>query len=209
MMKKAIHFLLILIAATGGILFGCVDSEKDLYNPSYKTPNPMGDGFAAPDGFGWSTITTKNVTIEVKDEEGGLYPYIIGIYTEDPLADENASALAVRTANKENNFKVTASVALLPDQKGIYVKQTDCRGRMEVYMFDVPEDNDNFTCRLYYREPATQNRFSTGSAAGKRNSFEKPDYASIPDDAKSSRKYKGVICRKARLTKSLPIITVH
>ncbi|WP_303012787.1 LruC domain-containing protein [uncultured Bacteroides sp.] len=192
MMKKAIHFLLILIAATGGILFGCVDSEKDLYNPSYKTPNPMGDGFAAPDGFGWSTITTKNVTIEVKDEEGGLYPYIIGIYTEDPLADENASALAVRTANKENNFKVTASVALLPDQKGIYVKQTDCRGRMEVYMFDVPEDNDNFTCRLYYREPATQNRFSTGSAAaGKRNSFEKPDYASIPDDAQELAEMQG------------------
>ena len=35
--------------------------------------------------------------------------------------------------------------------KGIYIKQTDPRGRVEVYLFDVPEDNDNFTCKLYYK----------------------------------------------------------
>ena len=148
----------IIAIAMGGILFSCVDSGKDLYDPSYETSNPMGDGFAAPDGFDWSTIKTENVTVEVKDEEGGLYSYLVEIYTEDPLTNENASVLATRTANKENNFKATAAITLLPTQKGIYIKQTDPRGRVEVYLFDVPEDNDNFTCKLYYQESAAQNR---------------------------------------------------
>ena len=39
----------------------------------------MADGFAAPDGFDWSTIKTENVTVEVKDEEGGLYSYLVEI----------------------------------------------------------------------------------------------------------------------------------
>ena len=73
----------IIAIAMGGILFSCVDSGKDLYDPSYETSNPMGDGFAAPDGFDWSTIKTENVTVEVKDEEGGLYSYLVEIYTED------------------------------------------------------------------------------------------------------------------------------
>ena len=109
----------IIAIAMGGILFSCVDSGKS---------NPMGDGFAAPDGFDWSTIKTENVTVEVKDEEGGLYSYLVEIYTEDPLTNENASVLATRTANKENNFKATAAITLLPTQKGIYIKQTDPRG---------------------------------------------------------------------------------
>lgn len=70
-------------------------------------------------GFDWSTIKTENVTVEVKDEEGGLYSYLVEIYTEDPLTNENASVLATRTANKENNFKATAAITLLPTQKGI------------------------------------------------------------------------------------------
>lgn len=36
----------IIAIAMGGILFSCVDSGKDLYDPSYET-SAMGDGFAA------------------------------------------------------------------------------------------------------------------------------------------------------------------
>ena len=32
----------IIAIAMGGILFSCVDSGKDLYDPSYETSNPMG-----------------------------------------------------------------------------------------------------------------------------------------------------------------------
>ena len=52
----------------GGILFSCVDSGKDLYDPSYETSNPMGDGFAAPDGFDWNMTTTSILSIEIDDE---------------------------------------------------------------------------------------------------------------------------------------------
>lgn len=182
----------IIAIAMGGILFSCVDSGKDLYDPSYETSNPMGDGFAAPDGFDWSTIKTENVTVEVKDEEGGLYSYLVEIYTEDPLTNENASVLATRTANKENNFKATVAITLLPTQKGIYIKQTDPRGRVEVYLFDVPEDNDNFTCKLYYQESAAQNRVLMSRTATTRAvSPEKPVYTSIPSEAKEITEMQG------------------
>ena len=123
MMKKTIQFVPIIAIAMAGTMSSCVDSGKDLYDPSYETPNPMGDGFAAPDDIDWNMITTKNVSVEVKDEEGGLFAYLVEIYAEDPLTNESASVLAARTANKENNFKFTTAVSLLPTQKGIYVKQ--------------------------------------------------------------------------------------
>ena len=70
MMKKTVQFVPIIAIAIAGTMFSCVDSGKDLYDPSYETPNPMGDGFAAPDDIDWNMITTKNVSVEVKDEEG-------------------------------------------------------------------------------------------------------------------------------------------
>ena len=48
MMKKTVQFVPIIAIAMAGTMFSCVDSGKDLYDPSYETPNPMGDGFAAP-----------------------------------------------------------------------------------------------------------------------------------------------------------------
>ena len=94
MMKKTIQFVPIIAIAMAGTMSSCVDSGKDLYDPSYETPNPMGDGFAAPDDIDWNMITTKNVSVEVKDEEGGLFAYLVEIYADDPLTNENASVLA-------------------------------------------------------------------------------------------------------------------
>ena len=152
----------------------------------------MGDGFAAPDGFDWSMMTSKNVSVEVKDEEGGLYAYLVEIYADDPLANESASALTTMTANKGNNFKVTAAISLLSTQKGIYIKQIDPRGREQVYQFDVPENSDNMTCKLYYVESAAQNRALMSRAVATRGiSFEKPDYSTIPDGAKEITEMSG------------------
>lgn len=106
MMKKTIQFVPIIAIAMAGTVSSCVDSGKDLYDPSYETPNPMGDGFAAPDGFDWSMMTSKNVSVEVKDEEGGLYAYLVEIYADDPLANESASALTTMTANKAITSKL-------------------------------------------------------------------------------------------------------
>ena len=137
-------------------------------------------------------MTSKNVSVEVKDEEGGLYAYLVEIYADDPLANESASALTTMTANKGNNFKVTAAISLLSTQKGIYIKQIDPRGREQVYQFDVPENSDNMTCKLYYVESAAQNRALMSRAVATRGiSFEKPDYSTIPDGAKEITEMSG------------------
>lgn len=170
----------IVAIAIASTLSGCVDSEKDLYNPSYQTGNPMGDGFAAPDGFDWSTTTTKTVSVEVKDEFDGQYYYTVDIYNENPLYTESATKLASGVAKKGSNYVV--ALDLLKSQQGIYVKQTDPKGRVAVYMFDVPEENEKITCKLYYSN--TQSRaLATRGAATRATSFEKPDYTSIPSDA--------------------------
>lgn len=181
MKKRTIQFLPFAAIVATGTLFSCVDSGKDLYDSSYETSNPMGDGFAAPDGFDWNMITTKNVAVEVKDEEGGLYSYLIDIYTEDPLTNVNASPIATRTANKENNFKAKASISVLPTQKGIYVKQTDPRGREQVYPFNFAENSDNLTCKLFYTNNtsrAMMSRAATQATA----SLEEPKFE-IPANA--------------------------
>ena len=169
-----------------GTMSSCVDSGKDLYDPSYETPNPMGDGFAAPDDIDWNMITTKNVSVEVKDEEGGLFAYLVEIYAEDPLTNESASVLAARTANKRKQLLNLQPLSVCCQLKrGIYVKQTDPRGREQVYQFDVPENSDNITCKLYYAGSTAQNRALMSRAAATRDlSFEKPDYYSIPANAK-------------------------
>lgn len=186
MKKRTIQFLPIAAIVATGTLFSCVDSGKDLYDSSYETSNPMGDGFAAPDGIDWNMITTKNVTVEVKDEEGGLYSYLIDIYTENPLTNEKASPIATRTANKENNFKAKASISVLPTQKGIYVKQTDPRGREQVYPFNFAEDSNNLTCKLFYTDNTSRAMMSR--AATKADiTIEEPKYE-IPADAQEIAK---------------------
>lgn len=181
MKKRTIQFLPIAAIVATGTLFSCVDSGKDLYDSSYETSNPMGDGFAAPDGIDWNMITTKNVTVEVKDEEGGIYSYLIDIYTENPLTNEKASPIATRTANKENNFKAKASISVLPTQKGIYVKQTDPRGREQVYPFNFAEDSNNLTCKLFYTNNTSRAMMSR-AATQVTASLEEPKYE-IPVNA--------------------------
>ena len=39
MIKKTIRLMPIVAMATTGFLFGCVDSDKDLYDSSYEMPN--------------------------------------------------------------------------------------------------------------------------------------------------------------------------
>lgn len=179
-MKKTILFAPIIAIAIVSTLFSCVDSDKDFYDSSFQMPNPMGDGFAAPEGFGWDMITTRTVTVEVKDEFEGQHNYLIEIYDENPLSKENALMLAKGVAQKGNNF--TIPINLSKEKKGIYIKQTDPRGRVEVFLFDVPVNSSSITCKLYYSNPQNRSLASRASAT-KALPVEKPDYNSIPADA--------------------------
>lgn len=179
--KILLWMQVVAIASISILLSNCVDTEKDLYDPEYQTNNPMGDDFAAPEGFDWAMTTTKNVSVEVKDEFNGQYYYLIEIYAENPLFNKDASQLAKGVAKKGQNL--TTSVTLTQEQKGIYVKQTDPKGRVEVYLFDVPEDSDNITCKLFYIE--LQNRSATSrSASSVATRALAAEYSSIPSDAK-------------------------
>ena len=64
----------IIAIAMGGILFSCVDSGKDLYDPSYETSNPMGDGFAAPDVLIGAQSKQKMSQSKLKMKKEGYIP---------------------------------------------------------------------------------------------------------------------------------------
>lgn len=173
------HIVAIAMVST---FFSCVDSEKDLYDPSYQTSNPMGEGFTAPEGFDWAMTTAKTVTVEVNDEYLGAYFYTIEIYDENPLSNANAPLLAKGTAKKGQNF--VASINIPQGQLGFFVKQTDPKGRVEVYPFSVPEDSNNITCKLYYTEAQSSAlKTRTALATTRATAIEKPNYTSIPSNA--------------------------
>lgn len=172
----------IVAIAIVSMFFSCVDSEKDLYDPSYQTSNPLGEGFAAPEGFNWAMTTTKTVTVEVNDEYNGSYFYTIEIYSENPLANDNALLLGKGVAKKGQNL--VTSISLNQNQEGIYVKQTDPKGRVEVYLFDAPEDSNNITCKLYYTENQSHALKTRAALATTRaTAITKPEYAAIPSNA--------------------------
>ena len=50
-MRRFNLFAPIIAIAIVSALFSCVDSDKNFYDSSYRTPNPMGDEFVAPDGL--------------------------------------------------------------------------------------------------------------------------------------------------------------
>ena len=99
-MKKTILLTSIIAIAIVSMLSSCVDSEKDLYDPSYQTANPMGDGFAAPDGFDWNMTTTSILNIEIDDE---LYNQI-EILDANPFSTSDYHILAKGVAKKGQAF---------------------------------------------------------------------------------------------------------
>ena len=93
MMKKTILLTPVIAIAIVSMLFSCVDSEKDLYDPSYQTSNPMGDGFAAPDGFNWATTSNVKVNVEVNAQTDDEFYYVVEIYDINPIILLNAHLL--------------------------------------------------------------------------------------------------------------------
>ncbi len=145
----------------------------------------MGDGFAAPMVLIGAQSKQKMSQSKLKMKKEGLYSYLVEIYTEDPLLMKTHLYWLQGQQIKRITLKLQLLSLCYLRKKGIYIKQTDPRGRVEVYLFDVPEDNDNFTCKLYYQESAVQNRVLMSRTATTRAvSPEKPVYTSIPSEAK-------------------------
>ena len=85
-MKTSINKLCIAasILVTAAGISACVDDNKTLYDPEYKTPNPM-EEISAPTGFDWSSTHAIKFNVEVNDEFDGQYYYTVEIVDKNPL----------------------------------------------------------------------------------------------------------------------------
>lgn len=124
----------------------CVDDNKDLYDPSYQTPNPM-EGISAPAGFDWSSTNSIKFSVEVDDEFDGQYYYTVEILDKNPLeatAEDPYNTLAKGVAKKEEAYQT--EVVSSKDIKYLYVRQTDPRGRDQIKQVEISESTSHVQC---------------------------------------------------------------
>lgn len=124
----------------------CVDDNKDLYAPSYQTPNPMED-ISAPAGFDWSSTNSIKFSVEVDDEFDGQYYYTVEILDKNPLeatAEDPYNTLAKGVAKKGEAYQT--EVVSSKDIKYLYVRQTDPRGRDQIKQVEISESTSHVQC---------------------------------------------------------------
>ena len=124
----------------------CVDDNKDLYDPSYQTPNPMED-ISAPAGFDWSSTNSIKFSVEVDDEFDGQYYYTVEILDKNPLeatAEDPYNTLAKGVAKKGEAYQT--EVVSSKDIKYLYVRQTDPRGRDQIKQVEISESTSPVQC---------------------------------------------------------------
>lgn len=119
-MKQKSLLTFLIATAMIGSFSACVDSEKDLRDGSFQMPNPMGEGFAAPEDMDWNMISDVKVSVDVEDQFDGKYFYVVELYDANPIITENAHLLSKGTAKKGQPFK--ANIAIPNIINTIYVK---------------------------------------------------------------------------------------
>ena len=138
-MKSLSLYVPVLGLAVTSILSSCVDSEKDLYDPTFKTSNPMGDGFSAPDDMEWSLISSAKVSVEVNDEFEGQYYYVVEIFNENPVLSPKATLLTKGVAKKGERF--SGEITFNKGLQTVYIKQTGPTGLYSVRSASVGDGN--------------------------------------------------------------------
>lgn len=110
--------------------------REGLYDPSYQTANPMGDGFAAPDGFDWNMTTTSILNIEIDDE---LYNQI-EILDANPFSTSDYHILAKGVAKKGQAF--SQEINYTEGTNYLYIRKTDSRSRVSISTWDVSKNKE-------------------------------------------------------------------
>ncbi len=141
MMKKTILLTPIIATAIVSLLFSCVDSEKNLYDSSYKTANPMGDGLAAPDDFSWATTSTIKTTVEVNASANNNYYYTVELYDTNPIISSSARLLGggVTTGNQP----LVSEISIDNTIKTIFVKEIAPTGLTTIRSAEVTNGTAN------------------------------------------------------------------
>lgn len=151
-MKKTILFAPIIAIAVVSTLFSCVDSDKDLYDSSFQMPNPMGDGFAAPEGFGWDMITNIRSTVEANDKFNGNFYYVVELFDANPIISADARLLDKGVAKENEPY--TSEISINKSLKTIYIKETTPTGLFTVRAAEIT----NGIIHCSFKTPATSLR---------------------------------------------------
>lgn len=154
---------------------GCIDGERDLYDPTYQTENPL--EISAPDGFDWKTTNSVKLNVEADDEYDGTYFYTIEVFDNNPIAsNDSIASLAKGTATKGQPFVV--SLLLSKQTASLYIQQTDPKGRSVVKSYDVQE-----TMNCDFKTSVSSTVSAATRAAATRTTVAMPDYTTIPSGA--------------------------
>ncbi len=139
----------------------CVDDNKELYDPTYQTPNPMED-ISAPEGFDWSSTNSIKFSVEVGDEFDGQYYYTVEVLDKNPLeaTTENPCKVLSKGVAKKGEPYQTEVVAS-KDISYLYVRQTDPRGRDKVKQIEVTGTNASVQCSFSSQSPVKTRAFAT------------------------------------------------
>lgn len=157
MMKKTILLTPVIAIAIVSMLFSCVDSEKDLYDPSYQTSNPMGDGFAAPDGFNWATTSNVKVNVEVNAQTDDEFYYVVEIYDTNPIISPNAHLLDKGVA--KGNEPYTSEISIESTIKTIFVKEITPTGLATIRTAEITDGIAN--CNFKTTTPSVRSLAAT------------------------------------------------
>ena len=139
----------------------CVDDNKDLYDPSYQTPNPMED-ISAPAGFNWASTNSIKFSVEVDDEFDGQYYYTVEVLDKNPLEDTPEApckVLSKGVAKKGEPYQT--EVVYSKDINFLYVRQTDPRGRDKVKQIEVTGNNTSVQCSFSNKSSVKTRAFAT------------------------------------------------
>ena len=160
---------------------GCVDDNKDLYDPTITADNPL--DITAPDGFDWSTTNTIRLSVEANDEYSGQYYYTIEVFDNNPIASaaDSISSLAKGVAKSGQPF--VSSVTIAKPIANLFIRQTDPKGRAVIRSFPVQSNMTcSFTDNVSSVSASTRSAISTRALATTR-AESVPDYTSIPANA--------------------------
>lgn len=157
---------------------------EDIYNPE-KTreiaPTENTLGISAADGFDWNMMQSVNAVIVVTDDEDyNGTESLIEVFTASPINNPQATPIAAGTAKKGSNLTTVLNLAKAADR--IYVRQTDPRGRKEVYEFTV--NGTNMVCKLGIQTNAASTR-AMGNTRAFGTPLTDPNYEvpTVPTDA--------------------------
>ncbi len=125
------------IAAVSAI--GCMETDKDYYDPDLRFPNPLGE-ISAPTGFNWNTSAILKLNVHVNDTHNGQYYYVVEVFDQNPYI-WNATVLQKGVAKKGQAFSTVLSVS---NEIGmIFIRQTAPDGLSSVRSYSTTEGDIN------------------------------------------------------------------